>query len=219
MILPLLIVSLALPGQSIQSFECGNVVTRTSDFASNAAGLKVALKVHTEDDHAKNSHECMSEYTLMIMRPDGTSSENQMYSVIDQWGRPIKFWIDGFASKGRELIATTIEGQSLQLLVYSLNEQDKAPEVYGLPKAFLQMLSSACRESLRTVGMTQDGEPVIAGNDAACRGNRKLRKLKQGHPIPARNLAAEGVSVHARAVPLNDHAIFEPLEPKRPPSM
>lgn len=219
MILPMLMVALALTGQSAQSLECGNLVTRTSESWSNAAGLKVALRVHTEDDHAKNSHQCMSEYTLMIVRPDGTSAENQMYSVIDTWERPIRFWVDGFASNGRKLIATTIEGENWQLLVYDLIEPDHAPEVYDLSMGFPQGLSPSCRESLRAVGMTQAGDPVIAGSDLACREGRRLWKVKQGRPIPAGNSSVGGMSVHARAIPLRDHAVFEILEPRRPPSM
>jgi len=152
MIWHILTVALAVTGQSVQSFKCGNIVTRTSDFWSNAAGVRVALKVHTEDDHSKNSHQCESDYTLMIVRPDGTSTENQMYSVIDNWGRPIRFWIDGFAAKGHKLIATTVEDGSWQLLVYDLNGPDPGPEVYGLSKKFLDALSHSCRDSLRAVG-------------------------------------------------------------------
>jgi hypothetical protein len=219
MILPILMVALAMTGQSVQSFECGNIVTRTSDFWSNAAGVRVALKVHTEDDHAKNSHQCESDYTLLIVRPDGTSAENQMYSVIDNWSRPIRFWIDGFAAKGHKLIATTVEGGSWQLLVYDLNGPDRAPEVYEISKEFLDALSHSCRDSLRAVGMTQEGNPVIAGNDAACSETRRLWKVKHGHRMPAGNLGAGGASMHDQAIPLSNRAAFEPLEPRQVPSM
>src|SRR5579859_4081419 len=109
MILPILIAAFALSGQSAQLMQCGNLVTRTSDTWFDSRGRRSTLTVHTEDDHSKNSHQCMSQYTLKIVRPDGTSTDNQMYSVIDDWGRPIKFWIDGIASD-RRLIATSIEG-------------------------------------------------------------------------------------------------------------
>ena len=143
-----------------------------------------------------------------IVRPDGTSTDSQMYSVIDDWGRSIKFWIDGIASDHR-LIATTIEGESWQLLVYDLNEPDNAPSVYYLSKSFLPKLSSACRESLGVVGLTRAGDPVIAGNDLAWREvRRRLWKVEQG--------AAEQ---HARAVPLPEHYIIMMLAPRRPPSL
>lgn len=207
-----------MTGQSTQSFECGNIVTRTSDLLSNSAGLRVALKVHTEDDHAQNSHQCESDYTLMVVHPDGTSSENQMYSVIDDWGRPIKFWIDGFVSRGQKVIATAIEGGSWQLLVYDLNELDHAPEVYELGKEFLRSLSPSCRDSLRAVGVSQEGDPVIAADDVACSGTRRSWKVTHGR-IPAGNLGEGGVSAHDRAIPLRDHAVIDPLEPKHVPSI
>jgi hypothetical protein len=219
MILPILMVALAVTGQSAQSFECGNIVTRTSEFLSNSVGLRVALKVHTEDDHSKNSHQCESDYTLMIVRPDGTSTENQMYSAIDNWGRPIKFWVDGFASRGHKVIATTIEGGSWQLLVYDLNGLDHAPEVYELSKGFLRALSPSCRDSLRAVGVTQEGDPVIGGDDVACSETRRSWKVTHGRRISAGNLGADGVSMHDRAIPLRDHAVFETLEPRHVPSI
>jgi hypothetical protein len=213
MILPLLLVSLAVAGQSARSLECGNIVTSTSDFRVSPAGLRVALKVHTEDDHSKNSHDCMSEYTLMIVRQDGTSTENQMYSEDDEWGRTIKFWLDGFASKGQELVATTREGKSWELLVFDLNRPDHSPAIFDLPDKFLYTLSPSCRESLRTVGMTSEGEPVIGVDTAVCGKTRRLWKVKQGRLIPANSLSTGGELMQARPIRLGDHAVFERLDP------
>lgn len=213
MILPILVAALAVTGQSTQSFECGNIVTRTSESLSNSAGLRVALKVNTQDDHAKNSHQCESDYTLIVVHPDGTSSENQMYSVIDNWGRPIRFWIDGFAFGGHKVVATAIDGGNWQLLVYDLNELNHAPEVYELAKEFLRALSPSCRDSLRAVGVTQEGDPVIAVDDVTCSPTRRSWKVTHGH-IPAGSPGKGGVSTHDRAILLHDHAAFEPLEPR-----
>jgi hypothetical protein len=218
MILPIMIVALATTGQALQQFECGNIVTKTSEFWSNSAGLRVALRVHTEDDHAKNSHQCESSYTLVIVCPDGTSTENQMYSVIDEWGRPIEFWIDGFASKGHKLIATSIEGESWQTLVFDLKEPELAPEVYLLSKQFLKALSLPCRKSLRTVGITQEGDPVIAGSHSSCGQGHSLWKVKHGPRKVTRNIAEAGATPD-QSIPLREHSEFEVLEPRRLPSM
>src|SRR6478672_1279417 len=180
MILPMLIAAFALTGQLAQSLECGNLVTRTSETWFDSAGRKATLTVHTEDDHAKNSHQCMSQYTLRIVRPDGTSTENQMYSVIEDWGRPIKFWIDGISPSEHKLIATTIEGESWQLLIYDLNAPDHAPKVYYLSKESLPKLAPSCRDSLGVVGFTQAGDPVIAGNELTCGDVRRRWKVEQG---------------------------------------
>jgi len=208
MILPMLIAAFALTGQLAQSLECGNLVTRTSETWFDSAGRKATLTVHTEDDHAKNSHQCMSQYTLRIVRPDGTSTENQMYSVIEDWGRPIKFWIDGISPSEHKLIATTIEGESWQLLIYDLNAPDHAPKVYYLSKESLPKLAPSCRDSLGVVGFTQAGDPVIAGNELTCGDVRRRWKVEQG--------AAEQ---HARAVPLPEHEVIMILAPRLTPSL
>ena len=67
--------------------------------------------------------------------------------------------------------------------------------------------------------MTQEGDPVIAGNDFGCSETRRLWKVKHGRRIAAGNLGAGGVSMHDRATPLRDHAVFEPLEPRHAPSI
>jgi hypothetical protein len=196
------------------------MVTRTSETWTNAAGLRVALTIHTEDDHMLNSHQCESQYTLTITQPDGTSTGNQTYSVIDNWDRPIQFGIDGFASNGHKLIATTIDGGNPQILVlvYDLNETSHAPEVYNLPNEFLDALSPACRVSVRVVGITREGEPVMRGSDPACVEGHRLWMVRQGRRAPAGKSRAYGTT-HAQAIPLRDHAVFEILEPRRPPSM
>ena len=207
--MPMLIVAFALAGQSAQTLECGNLITKTSETWPDWAGGKVSLTVHTEDDHAKDSHQCMSQYTLRIVSPDGTSTDSQVYSVIDDWGRPIKFWISGVSPVVHRLIATIIEGESRQLLVYDLNAPNNSPDVYVLSKVFLPKLSSSCRESLGVVGLTQSGKPVIAGNDLACtREAHKRWKVEHG--------AAEQ---HARVVPMPQHEVVMLLAPRRPPTL
>ena len=181
------------------------------------AGLKVAIEVHTEDDHAKNSHQCESTYTLKIVLPDGTSTSNQMYSVIDDWGRSIRFSIDGFASHGHKAIATTVEGKSFQLLVYDLDQTGRAPDVYVIPQGFLRTLSGSCRDSLKAAGLTQDGNPVFRTEGSACNETSGTWEMKHERRKPAHDLGA-GEPNHDRVLPLRNHAVFEPLDPGHVPS-
>ena len=99
------------------------------------------------------------------------------------------------------------------------NEPDHVPEVYELSTEFLRALSPYCRHSLRAIGVTQEGVPVIAGNDVACSESRRLWKVKHGRRILAGNLGASGVSMHDRTTPIRDHAVFEPLESGHAPSI
>jgi hypothetical protein len=67
--------------------------------------------------------------------------------------------------------------------------------------------------------VTQEGDPVIAGDDVACSKTRRVWKVKHGRRIPAGDRAVDGVLMRDRAIPLRDHAVFEPLEPRRVPSI
>lgn len=50
MFIPMLIAAFILTGQSVQTLECGNLITKTSETWPDWAGGKVSLTVHTEDD-------------------------------------------------------------------------------------------------------------------------------------------------------------------------
>src|SRR5208283_1883382 len=51
----------------------------------SSAGFTAILKMHSDDDHSKNSHQCAAEYTLEISPPDGRSKSFQVLYSDDEW--------------------------------------------------------------------------------------------------------------------------------------
>ena len=181
MILPLVMAVLSLSGQSI---ECASAVFAHTEALSNKAGLKVVLQVHADDDHSKESHLCMTEYAFLLVRPDGSSKERKFDMIDDAWGRSIKFWVDGFARQGQRVIATIVEGGDppiFETVVYNL--QTGTVQDFYAPPRFLTTLQPSCRESLRAIGMTREGHPVIGTKATECDGVADAWELKPSPPV------------------------------------
>ena len=65
-------------------------------------GVVAVLKVHSEDDHNKNWHQCEANYTLQIVLPDGRDGAAGLIppmgftSSVGEWGRRLSVHLDGF---------------------------------------------------------------------------------------------------------------------------
>jgi hypothetical protein len=89
---------------------CGVRDAQTAPLRSSA-GFTATLKMHSEDDHSKDSHLCAADYTLDISRPDGSITPPfNFYGSDDDWGRPIAFRIDGFSRDGHHVFVLILEG-------------------------------------------------------------------------------------------------------------
>jgi len=206
MFFPTLLLAFSLtPAQTVQRFDCVNFLDRTIEIHSNAEGLRIALRVHAADDHIKATHLCQTDYSFVVTRPDGTTSERKLESIDDSWGRSVKFWIDGFALKGRRVIATIVEQGKypiFQIVVYC-PESDKV-RLYDIPRAFMKQISSSCQESLRAIGMTRLGNPVVGFRNSACSPSTAAWKLEQGPLV-------NGVQTPSRPIRLTDRSVIEPI--------
>jgi hypothetical protein len=72
------------------------------------------LQVHTEDDHGKNTHQCMAEYHRHITLPDGREeAPDPGYGFTNsdaEWGRRLSVHLDGFSNDGQHVFGVISEG-------------------------------------------------------------------------------------------------------------
>jgi len=134
--------------------------------------------MHAEDDHAKDSHNCMSDYFFTVTRADGTSVRRDITSVDDSYGRAIRFWVDGFADTGQRVIATILD-PAYSLIDYDLrtgeiSELDIAP-------SFLNRLGNACRNRFGVSGVSR-GYVVVTTGGTGC-GPVKRWRVKPGQAV------------------------------------
>lgn len=133
----------------------------------SSAGFTAMLKMHSEDDHRKNSHLCEADYSLQISHPDGSATPP--FSVIssdDDWDRPIAFRIEGFSPDGRDVFVVILDGAypgSVSAMDYNMSSGSISREV-SLDRHFTRRLSRACAATLHIAGISPAGLMVLASS-------------------------------------------------------
>lgn len=203
MLVPIvLLAQLALP--AMKSLRCSNEANLRTDFLAAGDGLKVSLQVHTGDDHGKETHLCVSDYSLIVMRPDGARNVQAVESIDDAWGRPIQFELSGLARSGSKVIGEIVEGGDhpvFQVVVFDLHAgTDLELEI---PQDFLRGMAARCRDSLRVIGTTRGGDAVIGVE--GCQGTPGRWQLSQGPLV-------DGIQKPARLIGLPDDSVIDALD-------
>jgi hypothetical protein len=125
--------------------------------------------MHSEDAHAKNSHECQADYTLHIIRPEGSkfvpggSGPFGFYSSIAEWSRSLLFRIDGYSLDGKRVFVLIAEGGKDAFI--EAEELDMTTgsslRAEGADRSFLDKLGPACAAALHISGIAPNGNIVV----------------------------------------------------------
>jgi hypothetical protein len=190
------------------SLTCGVRDAQTS--SRSRAGYTATLKMHSEDDHAKDSHLCRADYTLDSVKPNAAAnSPFQFFSSNDEWDRPIAFRIDGFSRDGAHVFVFIAENNfpgSIEIVEYDMKSASRVREIF-LESSFTRRLSRACSATLHVVGTSAVGR-VVLGTSTKEECNRKgLWELG-----PNRTASSKGVVLPDFAKPLTSRKGILPLE-------
>lgn len=130
----------------------------------SSKGFTAILKMHSEDDHGKNTHLCAAEYTLQIVRPDGSSMKPLKFGYSDDdWDRPLLFRVEGFSPDGHHAFVFISEGsypEMLETLEYDMKSVTRVNDVF-LDQHFTQGLTRECAATLHIVGTSRTGRIVL----------------------------------------------------------
>lgn len=164
----------------------------------SAAGFTVILKMQSDDDHSKNSHQCMAEYALEITRPDGSSKSFQPLASDAEWGRPLNFRVEGFSNGGSHVLILLVEGnypQSLAAIEFDMSSEHSVKSL-NLDPSFTRRLSSNCAATLHIIGTTPAGYIVLGTEtkDGCIRAERW--QLAQNKTVVRDGLSAEVANNH-----------------------
>jgi hypothetical protein len=162
----------ALRGMYGQSIDCANDVTTESRSRTGPGGVVAVLKVHSEDDHGKNSHQCEANYTLQITLPDGRDGAAGLIppvgftSSVAEWGRRLSVHLDGFSNDGQHIFGVISEGGTYSFVqVFDFKREGSSvgiPIQQGLP----HLRAANCGTSFAVAGTTTAGEIVLEPNTA-----------------------------------------------------
>ena len=156
----------AIQSSGLGDLTCGVRDAQTAPLRSNA-GFTAMLKMHSEDDHGKNTHLCEADYSMQISRPDG--SANPPFNVMgddDDWDRPLVFRIDGFSRDGHDVFVFILAGAypgSIYTMDYDMSSGSRSREV-SLDQHFTRRLSRACAATLHIAGISPKGLMVLGSS-------------------------------------------------------
>jgi hypothetical protein len=166
-----LLLMLFLQPAAVQSsgpggLTCGVRDAQTAPLRSSA-GFTAMLKMHSEDDHSKNSHLCEADYSLQISRPDGSANPPfGFFGDDDDWERPIAFRIDGSSRDGHHVFVVILDTAypgSIYMMDYDMSLGSISREV-SLDRHFTRHLSRACAATLHIAGISPKGLMVLGSS-------------------------------------------------------
>jgi hypothetical protein len=191
MLRPFLLAASLLSAQQA-SMDCANLVTSTTQtqLLRGPAGMNAVLKVSSEDDHAKDSHQCMARYELIVVPAAGRAAVVADITSSDgDWGRRLSIQLDGFSRDGKRVFG--ILGEVAMLFDYDTT--DRRVELIYLPKPFRPAMAAKCRTTFAVTGTTETGAIVLEQDPRKqCGANyrwmvdpatRRLQRLPQGKSI------------------------------------
>jgi hypothetical protein len=170
-----------------QSIDCANDVTTESRSRTGPGGVVAVLKVHSEDDHNKNSHECEANYTLRITLPDGRDGAAGLIppmgftSSVAEWGRRLSVHLDGFSNDGQHIFGVISEGGKYSFVQVFDFKRDGSHVEIQIQQGLSHLKAANCGTSFAVAGTTNAGEIVLEPNTASrCRMDRRWLLNKAG---------------------------------------
>ena len=177
----------AVRGLHGQSMDCANNTTTESRSRTGPGGVVATLKVHSEDDHNKNSHGCMANYTLRIRLPDGRDGAAGLIppmgfaSRIGAWGRRLSVHLDGFSTDGQHIFGVISEGGKYSFVQVFDFKRDGSHVEIQVQQGLSYLKAANCGTSFAVAGTTNAGEIVLEPNTAnRCRMDHRWVLNKAG---------------------------------------
>jgi hypothetical protein len=168
-----LLLALFLQPSQMKSFTCTALVNGVQDAQTaplrSAAGLTVVLKMHSEDDHGKNTHLCETSYSVQISKARDEAAapiQDLPFGATGEWDRPVTFRIDGFSEDGNRAFIFISEGHYpawIEAIEYDMHSGSTLSDI-SLDRHFTHRLSPGCASTLHISGSTLTGLIVLASS-------------------------------------------------------
>jgi hypothetical protein len=171
-----------------QSIDCANNVDAESRGRTGPGGVVAVLKVHSEDDHNKNSHQCEANYTLQIVLPDGRDGAAGLIppmgftSSVGEWGRRLSVHLDGFSNDGQHIFGVISEGGKYSFVQVFDFKRDGSHVEMQIQQGLSNLKAANCGTSFAVAGTANAGEIVLEPNTAdRCRIDHRWLVNKAGN--------------------------------------
>ncbi|MGA8537928.1 MAG: hypothetical protein WB566_00430, partial [Terriglobales bacterium] len=169
MLLPVLVAVFLLPAQAV-STPCANIATTQTQPVRGRDGVVALLKVESEDDHSKNSHDCQAEYQLFLSPgPAGAPVVVDLLTSDAAWNRNLSLRLYGFSQDGRRVFGTLAEdGKFPFTTLFDYDSAEGKVHLIDLRKKFAHIATAKCTPVFDVLGTTATGAIVVEVNSATC---------------------------------------------------
>jgi hypothetical protein len=163
------LLAVSLHGAQGQSMECSNNASTHSRKVSGPAGVSAVLRVDSADDHSKNSHDCMADYSLLISPSDGMDT-GRFFASDGEWGRTLSVHLDGFSRDGKHIFGIISEGGKFSFaMVLDYDKTAHHAEVINVQKALTLLKSAKCGTAFAVAGTTTGAIVLEPNTPSNCR--------------------------------------------------
>lgn len=175
----------SIPAQSI---DCANQADAESPPRRGPGGVAAVLTVHSEDDHGKNTHDCLASYTLRITLPDGRDAAAGLIPTAGfaassaEWGRKLSIHLDGFSKDGKHIFGIISEtGRYSFVQVFDFGTDGSHTEI-RVKGGLARLKAAHCGTSFAVAGANAQREPVLEPDtENPCRRNHRWALDKSGN--------------------------------------
>jgi len=149
---------------------CANIAATQTQPIRGRNEVVALLKVSSEDDHSKNSHDCQAEYQLfMVPGPAGAPVVVDLLTSDAAWDRSLSLRLNGFSQNGQRVFGVLSEGGKFpSATLFDYDTAEGKVRLIDLRKRFSHIASSNCTPTFDVIGTTATGAIVVELNSAKC---------------------------------------------------
>jgi hypothetical protein len=165
MLLAILFAASLQPSPQV-SLECANIAAIETQPVPGPGGVVGVLKVTTEDDHSKNSHQCNADYQLLLTsRAGDTPRVVDLLTSNDDYGRSLSPRLAGFSQDGKRVLGMFSEkGKHSLIMLFDYHTGDGTVQLVDVTKQFAPLMAASCSATLAVIGTTESGAIVLELN-------------------------------------------------------
>jgi hypothetical protein len=160
----LLLVFLAgwlVPAQQA-SLICANVAATQTQPVRGPAAISAVLQVSSEDDHSKDTHLCMADFSLVIMRPSKEPLVVSLLSSDGEWNRSLSILLSGFSHDGKRIFGVLSEGGAYPTeQLFDYNTINGSVSLLDMRKQMAHHAPTKCPTAAGIIGTTKGGAVVV----------------------------------------------------------
>jgi hypothetical protein len=163
------------------------VAAAESQPVAGPGGVKVVLKVSSEDDHSKNSHQCLATFELLVSSGGGEAQVVDLNMSDDDYGRSLTLDLSGFSRDGGRILGIMSEGGKYPSATLFEYEVGKGPaKLVDLRAQLPGIGGKRCDARFQVMGTIEGGGIVVdvAGDEKSekpCKGAGKWVFEAFGH--------------------------------------